>query len=180
MGAIKVSKVNTIEKFFRKVGSGGKDTVNPFLTHMYFRISFLAWYNSALRHEREQDKKRNFGILTSKRNSAVDQSRSNEFTHYEEVVVDKEEYSIYTVSSDEEQALETNPSETQSQKTTKNEILLKLLTQRQARTPKSIREASKLRMRSYKDNLHKSEMTMKLDERKIRSQINQYLSPSTN
>ena len=31
------------EKFFRKVGSSGADTVNPFLTFMYYRISFQAW-----------------------------------------------------------------------------------------------------------------------------------------
>ena len=46
---------NSLEKFLRKVGSGGKDTVNPFLTHMYYRISFLAWYNMLLRHERDEE-----------------------------------------------------------------------------------------------------------------------------
>ena len=45
-GIIKVGKAETLKKFFRKVGSGGKDTVNPFLTQMYFRISFVSWFNS--------------------------------------------------------------------------------------------------------------------------------------
>lgn len=54
----KVNRTDGLKKFFRKVGSGGTDTVNPFLTQMYFRISFVAWFNTMQRHERDIDLKR--------------------------------------------------------------------------------------------------------------------------
>ena len=37
--------VNIQDHFFRKVGALSRDTVNLFRTQMYFRISYLAWYN---------------------------------------------------------------------------------------------------------------------------------------
>ena len=46
---------HSLENFFRKVGSGGKDTVNPVLSQMYYRTSFLAWYNTLLRLERDKE-----------------------------------------------------------------------------------------------------------------------------
>ena len=57
MSAVKVSKANTLEKFLRKLGTSG-DLVNPFLTQMYFRISFLAWHKTALRYERNENIKK--------------------------------------------------------------------------------------------------------------------------
>ena len=53
LSMIKFNKQNLLEKFYRKVGSGGKDTVNPFLTTMYYKVSFLAWFNFMVRHKRE-------------------------------------------------------------------------------------------------------------------------------
>ena len=43
-------KIDMQEKFFRKVGSSGMDTVNPFLTFMYYRISFQAWKKYMKKH----------------------------------------------------------------------------------------------------------------------------------
>ena len=37
-------KNDALEKFYQKVGNGVKDTVNPFLTQLYYKISFQAWH----------------------------------------------------------------------------------------------------------------------------------------
>ena len=42
---VKKSKINMQERFFKKMEPGNIDTVNPFLTQMYFKISFLTWLN---------------------------------------------------------------------------------------------------------------------------------------
>jgi len=64
MGSIKQNKKNsTLLKFFRKVGSGSTDTVNPFLNQMYFRITFLVWYNSMKRFEANQQRRQSLRTL---------------------------------------------------------------------------------------------------------------------
>ena len=44
MSTVRANKEQALEKFFRKVGSEGKDTVNPLLSHMFYNMSFLAWH----------------------------------------------------------------------------------------------------------------------------------------
>ena len=64
-------------KFFRKVGSGdSKDTVNPFLTHMYCSMSFLAWYRISL----EKDKSRHIKGLKLK--DTLKESKSSMIKEY--------------------------------------------------------------------------------------------------
>ena len=97
------------EKFFRKVGSSGLDTVNPFLTFMYYRISFQAWRKYMKKHQRREgrqeeraervERRKTFGI-DARLSSAEDTAKSEDLALYE-VEIDVEHYSEWTVSSDE-------------------------------------------------------------------------------
>ena len=191
MSAVKVSKVNTLEKFLRKVGSGG-DLVNPFLTQMYFRISFLAWYKTMRRYERDQDIRRIRALNARSPGSSargrpgsaseLDQQdvRPSIVDERHEVVVEIEKFSDQTVSSDEEQQLEGNDNEVRPDRADPLELVLRRQSLRAKPTARGIREASKTRMVQAKANALRSMKTLTLDERKIQAKTNEYLRPAFN
>lgn len=194
MSAVKVSKVNTLEKFLRKVGSGG-DLVNPFLTQMYFRISFLAWYKTMRRYERDQDLRRIRALNARSHGSHGSSARGRPSSASEldqqdprpsivderhQVVVEIEKFSDQTVSSEEEQQLEGNDHEVRPDRADPLELVPAQQSLRAKTTPRGIREASKTRMVQAKANLLRATKTLRLDERKIQARTNEYLKPAFN
>ena len=104
---------SAVEKFYHKVGSGGaKDTVNPFLTHMYCRMSFLSWYRVMLSKKRDeniQELGQQYERADLKPKEKDKEKKINIDNYREAVVVDIETIADMTVSSDEEAALENKP-----------------------------------------------------------------------
>lgn len=129
---IKISSRKHLEdRFMRKVGAGGLDTVNPFLTEMYYRISFLAWISTLRKFKknveidriRAQRRKRNvdLGLDSYVTDTETDLTAEPEF---EEVEIEVEHLSEWTLSSDEENGIENSRRKEDDKKTERSAKML--------------------------------------------------------
>ena len=110
MSHIKLGKKKNLkERFMKKVGADCSDTVNPFLTQMYYRISFLTWSNVMRKWRQEQEvaalraarQKRNkeLGLDTYETESDSQRPESPDF---EVVEIEVEHYSEWSCTSEED------------------------------------------------------------------------------
>ena len=84
-----------------------KDRVNPFLTFMYYRLSFLSWLNLMKKNERLKNEAKAKDIRKGWNeahgfNEADKTSMISTESNYEEVDVEVAYFSEYSMSSEEE------------------------------------------------------------------------------
>ena len=111
MKQIKWNRVNLKERFMRKIGAGG-ESVNPFLTQMYYRISFLAWTNQMKKWISDQEINRARAIREKRsKDLGLDSVLNDKETQqsagalYETVEIEVEHLSEWTLDSEEERAM---------------------------------------------------------------------------
>ena len=115
MEKIKAQKHELDQRFLHKVGAGGKDSVNPFLTHMYLRMSFITWLNAAKKHGKmlelarvraiRHDRRTAFGLMqVDDELPNIMTDRDNENEGYEDVEIDVDVFSEWTVTDEDEDA----------------------------------------------------------------------------
>jgi len=99
------------------------------------------------------------------------------YVKYEAVLIDREHFSVQTVSSDEEQELDSPENDSPH----KQEQEAQVKSRNATKNPLEIRRQSKVRMLTFKSNALKSDTAMQLDSRLIRTRTNNgYLSANTN
>ena len=85
----------------------GKDRVNPFLTFMYYKLSFLAWLNLMKKYQRLENEAKAKDIRKewNKAHGLNDVDKTSFIStesNYEEVDVEVAYFSEYSMSSEEE------------------------------------------------------------------------------
>lgn len=112
MEKIKAQKHELDQRFLRKVGAGGKDSVNPFLTHMYLRMSFITWLNAAKKHQKmlelarvraiRHDRRTAFGLMQDDYDDLPNIVSDRDDEGYEDVEIDVDVFSEWTATDEDE------------------------------------------------------------------------------
>ena len=97
------------QKFLNRMKDHSKDRVNPFLTFMYYRLSFLSWLSLMRKYERlkneakAKDIRKEWNEAHGIINNDYDKtSFLSTQSNYEEVDVEVAYFSEYSMSSEEE------------------------------------------------------------------------------
>ena len=81
-----------------------KDRVNPFLTEMYYRLSFTTWLNLMKKQKKNEDlnKAKKLTQNPDESNKVEDESEEENIKGHEDVIIDVPHLIEMSMSSDEE------------------------------------------------------------------------------